>query len=730
VLVALIAAGHLFAAPAAWAQSRNSDAALEDLIPDSAIADPEAWAGQNTPQLPPPPASGAEPVPPQPAEGGLPSTVPDTTTPLEEGGGFALEWPRAEEPETPAQAALEPEPDLAAGMASLNLPADDGQVAGSVTRISQRVSLVWLQDMANFPDREGFEDRFRDLSTIEQLSRDDAGLAQLAVRARNDNALLARLLRIYGYYDADVTQSIVAAGARDAVDRADAGADAAIRFELLPGDRYHFGAIDLSALSLPTAEMEGLRAHFAIRSGDPISSDRIVAERSKLDVALGESGYAFAKVGDPELVIDHRREQGDLTMPVEPGGRYRFGQVTSNLPKFLSGRHLQTIARFDAGDPYERSEAEDLRRAILATGLVASVAVTPRETRVPQGNEPGEVALDVEMTRAPLRTIAGAVGYESGEGPRAEVSWEHRNLFPPEGLLRLRGIAGLKEQLAGVTVRRNNLGGRDRILTFDLYGNVVERQAYDARTIAFAATYERVTTLLFQKPWTWSAGLEVLASNERESMVRGIDPVRLTYYTAALPLRAAWDGSDDLLDPRKGMRASLRVSPELSRQGGANATYVRMQADASLYQPVSDGVVAAARVRLGSISGAAIGDIAPSRRFYAGGGGSVRGYGYQQIGPRDTAGDPSGGRALTEFSLEARIDTGLMGGALGVVPFVDAGAVDETTTPRLRDIRLGAGIGIRYKTGFGPIRVDVGVPLNRRKGDARLGIYVALGQAF
>jgi translocation and assembly module TamA len=108
----------------------------------------------------------------------------------------------------------------------------------------------------------------------------------------------------------------------------------------------------------------------------------------------------------------------------------------------------------------------------------------------------------------------------------------------------------------------------------------------------------------------------------------------------------------------------------------------------------------------------------------------VRGYGYQAIGPRSDLGEPSGGRSLTEVSLEARIKTGMFDGALSVVPFVDGGAVDVETTPRLNDFRIGAGIGIRYATTFGPIRVDVATPLDRRSGESAIAVYVGLGQAF
>src|SRR5690606_40620561 len=130
-----------------------------------------------------------------------------------------------------------------------------------------------------------------------------------------------------------------------------------------------------------------------------------------------------------------------------PGGKRGSGQVTSNLPDALSSRQLGDIARFDPGDLYQRSLELDLRRAILATGLVSSVTPTPVEVEPPVGTEPGTVDIAVEMTQARPRTISGRIGYGTGEGFKVEGIWEHRNLFPPEGMLRVRGILGTSEQL-------------------------------------------------------------------------------------------------------------------------------------------------------------------------------------------------------------------------------------------------------------------------------------------
>ena len=140
--------------------------------------------------------------------------------------------------------------------------------------------------------------------------------------------------------------------------------------------------------------------------------------------------------------------------------------------------------------------------------------------------------------------------------------------------------------------------------------------------------------------------------------------------------------------------------------------------------------VAAGRVRLGTILGASSLTIAPSRRLYAGGGGSVRGYGYQQLGPHDLDGDPIGGSGLAEFALEARVRLKAFGGNFGIVPFLDGGTLTTNNWPRFTGWQFGAGIGVRYYSSFGPIRIDVGTPLNPRVGDGPVAVVVSLGQAF
>ena len=690
----------LLASPSA-AQDREAAPRLEDLIPDAAVENPEDWAADGVPAQDRSDAQAQEPLG---ADAPM-AQMPDITVPWPEG----IDLPQI----APLDPADEP----------VEFVRFDEQIprveTGTEERISDQLVLAFPTDRSLFPQRKDFVSRFESLSTVGEYD-EDGNIARLAVQAREDEDLLNSLLRVYGYFDGQVTRTI---------GESDPG-EQGVRFDIVPGERYRYGAVDLGDLAAADSQFSALRRSFDIETGDLISLDAIVAERSDLAVALGESGFPFAEIDAPALLVDHARDEGDLTMAVEPGGRYLLGSVVSSDPEFLSSRHLSRIARWDAGDLYRRSDQVDLRRAMLDTGLLGSVDLTPVVVQEPGGGEPGVVDIHADMTPAPLRTLAGSIGYGTEEGFRLEASWEHRNLFPPEGMLRVRGIAGTQEQLLGITFRKNNFRGRDRILTLDAYATNIGTDAYEGETLSFVANYERRSTLLFQKPFTWGVGLELAYINASEVKVKGAKSPNIEYLLGALPTYVQFDTTDSLLDPSKGFRIRASLSPEISRVFQSNSTYIRTQFDLSTYQQVSDTVVLAARARLGAIVGADLAAIAPSRRLYAGGGGSVRGYGYQAIGPTNALGTPNGGRSLVEASVEARIRTGFMDGAVSVVPFIDAGSVSRSVTPTFDDIRFGAGLGLRYETGFGPLRVDVAFPLNPREEDSWVAVYVGLGQAF
>lgn len=614
----------------------------------------------------------------------------------------------AEQPIDPA-APLADMPDI--GVAWPELPPQTPAAQQATAAQTGETRYAWridgLDDMASPLLRE----RFAALSVLDQNDGEAANAAQLDRRAREDSTLLVTLLRAQGYYDAEVEPRI------DTVD----GRPLVI-LTATPGPIYRLKEVTIDGVAAAGDKATALRDAFGVKPDDPVDADRITTGEAKLRVEAGEQGFPFAKVGEPEVTIDREARTATLDISVDPGTPRVFGQIRANPNnRVFDAEHVQEIARFEPGKPYYAPALDDLRRALVQTGLVSVAEVTP----VP-GTTPDTVDIDVRLEPAPPRTIAGEIGYGTGEGARVEASWTHRNLFPPEGALTLRSVLGTREQLGAVTFRRNNFKGRDRVLTAQISAAHTNREAYEANTFSLSGSLERQTNIFFQKTWTWSLGAELVASDERDVIVSTGEPRRRTFFIAAAPTSLVYDGSDDLLNPTRGFRLGGRFSPEVSLQGSAFG-YARTQVDASAYKSVSDGVVLAGRIRLGTIVGAPRDAIAPSRRFYAGGGASVRGYGYQLIGPRDPNNDPIGGRSLAEFAIEGRIKAF---GDFGIVPFFDGGNIYTSALPDFSGLRYGAGVGVRYYSNFGPIRVDVGTPLNPQPGDSRVAVYVSLGQAF
>lgn len=628
------------------------------------------------------PISAVRAQTPPPAEPAL-----DPDSPLDPLPGLDLEWPDlAAEPAVPSAA-----------------PSGVTTDAGADLRYEVRFDGLELEQL------ELVKTQFDSLSTLRAGEKQPANVAQIDRRAREDADLLAELLRSRGYYDAAVEPRVTTDSGR-----------VLVTLIAEPGDLYRFAQVEVRGLEGAPAQADALREAFGIKPQDPVDAAAVNAGAAALRQRIGQGGFPFAKVADPEVVVDHGSQTATLVLNVEPGGQRRYGRIVVPDGSLFSARHIQEIARFKPGQPYEASDIDDLRRALIATSLVSSVTVTPQP-----GETPDTVDIAVRIDPAPPRTIAGELGYGTGEGARAAVSWQHRNFFSPEGGVTLRAVLGTREQTAAASLRRNNFRKRDHVLTADIALSHLDQPGYEARTFLIGAGIERQTNIIFQKKWTWSAGLNLLASNERGAIGSRTSTARRTYLIGALPGLLAYDGSDNLLDPTRGFRLSGRLSPEVSLQNGVFG-YARVQIDASAYQPVSDRVVLAGRIRLGSIAGAPADRIAPSRRFFSGGGRSVRGFGYQAIGPRDADNNPTGGRSLAEFGAEARIRFG----NFGVVPFLDGGNIYRAALPDFSGMRFGAGLGVRYHSSFGPIRVDVGTPINPQKGDSRITVFVSLGQAF
>jgi translocation and assembly module TamA len=557
--------------------------------------------------------------------------------------------------------------------------------------------------------------RFNDLSALDDGDGRADNRAEVGQRLRTDRQLLLDILNGQGFFDADVRISAEPPAAE--------GAPLTVVLNVVPGRRYYLGQIIFTAPPMLPDDL--ITSNFVPKSGDPIIADTVLAAEANISVVLPQNGYPFAKVGQRDILLDGDTGAGDYTLPVETGARSYFGQIRSEGTEAFGADHVAILRRFKTGDLYDSRLVDDLRSALVATGLLSTVSVEPvtGEGAAPDGTPYADLL--VRQEAGPPRTLAASAGYGTGQGFRLEGSWTHRNLFPPEGSLTVAGIIGTQEQALSLAFARANAGRRDRNIEVSLSATRGDFDAFEAYTGRLGGTISYVSTPIWQKKFTWSAGVEILATSEDSfDFASGLRDRRI-YYLAALPAQVGFDRSNDLLNPTKGYRLTLRFSPEASL-GSGTQFYARAILDGSYYFPATDDLVIAARARVGTISGIDRNNLAPSRRFYGGGGGSVRGFAFQELGPKDPNGDPVGGRSTNEAAVEARYRFG----NFGVVGFVDAGQVYESSIPKFDDWRFGVGIGGRFYTNFGPVRLDIATPINRQTGESKISVYVSIGQAF
>jgi translocation and assembly module TamA len=593
--------------------------------------------------------------------------------------------------------------------------AEEEETSGEATRVTYDVRLTGL-DAADKETELSLKSQFSGLSALENGDGKAANVAMLSARLTEDSELIKTILAAEGWYDPKVQTRL---------DRSEAANGLPLQavIDVNPGKRFTFSEIVVKAD--PTVPANLIADNLALKVGEPIVAERVQGAEAQVALKLPENGYAFAEVGQRDILLDQTSGDGAYTLPVTVGPRARFGGFATEGDLAFDVEHVETIARFKRGELYDSRKVDDLRKALVATGLFSTVTAEPQRTgeAAPEGTE--YVTMLVKQEAGPPRTIAGSAGYAAGQGITLEGTWTHRNKFRPEGALIVHGIAGTLEQGAGVTFRRANAGQRDRTFEVVAEGLRSDYDAYNAITGRLAARVSYDSTQIWQKRLTYAYGVELLGTAERSYDFDAGERRRRTYYIAGLNGQLGLDTSDDLLNPTKGFRLTTLIQPEGSLHGGFSP-YVRARIDGSAYYPINDGFVLAGRVRFGTIQGADLFDIAPSRRLYSGGGGSVRGFGYQKLGALDPNGDPIGGRSLNEGAIEGRYRFG----NYGVVAFLDAGQSYSSTTPKFSDLRYGVGIGGRFYTNFGPLRVDVATPLGRRAGEARFNLYVSIGQAF
>ncbi|SDG52451.1 autotransporter secretion outer membrane protein TamA [Limimonas halophila] len=569
-------------------------------------------------------------------------------------------------------------------------------------------AVAYKVDIKGVPE-DDLRELLRGASQLVGLKDDPpATEAGLRRRARDDVDRLRTALQSQSFYGAEVAVSI------------DTAPDPArVTLEVDTGPVYLLAGAEIiytepvsDRVTVPRTGRE-----LGLKMGQRARSAPILAAQRQLLTRLENTGYPLAKVADRDVIVDHERTTLSVEWRIDPGAFVRFGGWELAGLKNVDPDYIRRFRKWQPGEPFDRRLVDKTRKALRETGLFASVRV---ERGAPVD---GRLPLTFKFTESERRSIGFSGSFSTSEGPTVEGFWEHRNLLDRDQDLRLSATGGFIEQSVQARFTQPNFRRMDQDLSLSSEARRQDTEAFEEIAFTGAADVERPLA----GPWRISVGTSgELTETEDAQGTR-------QFFVVGAPLSVARDTREDLLNPTQGSRISLTTQPVVTAVDETQA-FLRNEAMGAVYRSVlgDDRLVLAGRARFGSIVAGETDDIPPSKRFFAGGGGSVRGFGFQEIGPLDAGNDPLGGRSLLEFSAEARVR---IGESFGVVPFLDAGQVYDNRFPNLfrdpdRVLRYGAGLGLRYYTAIGPVRLDVAVPLNDRPVDDPFELYISLGQAF
>jgi translocation and assembly module TamA len=559
----------------------------------------------------------------------------------------------------------------------------------------------------------------------------------LISRGRSDVDRLSTVLESFGYYECRIVIKINGKPLSDptladALTALPKGSDARVAISFTLGTLYHLRRIDIDGL---VPESINAPETLALNTGQAAVASTVLAAGARLQAALQDEGYAFAKVDPPVAYEAADAPVLDVSFHVVSGTKVNVGEIHFEGLQRVHASLVRKRLMLHTGEQYRPSAIERARHDLFALNVFDQVSVQIGT----QIDASGGVPVTFKMRERRRHAFSVSAAYSSDLGGSGGVGWTDRNVFGNAEQLSLSAsvinLGGSDTTGIGYDTSAKYLipefGHRDQSLQFAVGAIKQQLQAYDQTSKTSSVTLSRKVSSI----WTVNVGFS--ATDEHIIQEQQIHD----YTLIASPISIGYDSTNlasPLEDPQHGFRGSVSFTPTLAI-GTPNATFIITQVKLAtfldldhLFSTGAGRSVLAARALAGIAEGAGEFSLPPDQRFYAGGSGTVRGYAYQSVGPQFVRdGSPSGGTAISAGSLEFRQRFGPNWGA---VVFIDGGEVSAN----LKDVpevtpegyRVGYGTGLRYYTPIGPIRLDVAVPTKHYLGDDRFDVYIGLGQAF
>jgi len=556
--------------------------------------------------------------------------------------------------------------------------------------------------------------RLESASAILEAAKNDVTTPEEIIAAvQSDYRALIGALYREGYYGPSIS---IRVDGREGADMSLISLPSTINtvvINVTPGPRFRFGRATVAPLAPDTQLPEDFASGEVAKSG-------LVGEAKDVAIAAWrQASHAKAALSDQQIIADHNSQTLDVALAIDPGPSVRFGRLKFAGDTRVREDRLSRIANLPMGWAYDPDTLDLVTRRLQKTGTFRSITLREADAL----NADGTLDITATLVDEKKRRLGFGAELSSLEGGTISAYWMHRNLTKNADRLRfdaeiggLGGTTGVDYTL-GATYRRPATITRKTTLVLGAEIEHLDEPDYLSDRGEFTISADVETS----KNSTFSFGFGYRYSEVEDSLGSR------SFSHVIFPINGSRDGRDNALNPKSGTYFNADILPFVGVSGSASG--VRISADGRGYLSFGDDdrFTLAGRLQLGSISGADYTEVPPDLLFYSGGGGTVRGQPYQSLDIDLGGGDATGGSSFLGLSTELRA---LVTGKISVVGFYDLGGIGTSALPGdAAEWHSGAGLGLRYDTGFGPIRLDLAGPVTGDTGDG-IQIYIGIGQAF